>query len=166
MYIRVDTKENQQMAQERIISSVSNSIFRHGDILFQLRSLLATAYTTTLSATFYLLHTVVGNGAKNIFGSCGQLAQWFFRIIIFHLSIGKASVSSPSSWKLHKKCRTTAAKVYFSLSIKGKILNIRRQMIALVKITRKKSPKLSSIVYFHNNLARKGNFLTLPSLNT
>jgi hypothetical protein len=75
MYIRVDTKENQQMAQERIISSVSNSIFRHGDILFQLRSLLATAYTTTLSATFYLLHTVVGNGAKNIFGSCGQLAQ-------------------------------------------------------------------------------------------
>jgi hypothetical protein len=36
---------------------------------------------TALSAAFYLLHTVVGNGAMNKFGSC---CQWRIELVKFY----------------------------------------------------------------------------------
>jgi hypothetical protein len=56
---------------------------------------------TDLSATFYLLHTAVGDVTMNKFGTCSQWRREVFTVRMLFFSAGIGTMNAPRCWQLH-----------------------------------------------------------------
>ncbi len=60
---------------------------------------MPTAHTDP-SATYYLLHAVIGNGAMNKFGSCSPWRRKSFTITMLFFSVGNGAMNASRYWQL------------------------------------------------------------------